>query len=129
MRKSTRKEGFTSIDEYIQNQDEEARKRLSQICKVIRDAAPQAEGKISYKMPAFFHKGRLVYFCAFKKHIGFYPASMTVFSRFRDQLKGFNQSGRGTIQFPYEADLPLGLIRKIVTFRVKENERREAGGQ
>jgi uncharacterized protein YdhG (YjbR/CyaY superfamily) len=129
MRKSTRKDGFMSIDEYIQSQDGEARKRLSQICKVIRDAAPQAEGKISYKMPAFFHKGRLVYFCTFKKHIGFYPASMTVFSRFRDELKGFKQSGRGTIQFPHDADLPLGLIKKIVTFRVKENDRREAAGQ
>ena len=120
------KDEVASIDEYIEGQGEEARKRLSQICKVIRDSAPRAEGRISYKMPAFFYKGRLVYFCAFKKHIGFYPASMTVFSTFRDELKGFKQSGRGTIQFPHDEDLPLGLIEKIVEFRVKENEKKEA---
>lgn len=123
------KSGFASIDEYIQGQDEKARKRLSQICKVISAAAPQAEGRISYRMPAFFYRGRLVYFCAFKKHIGFYPASMTVFSNFRDELKGFKQSGRGTIQFPHEAELPLGLIRKIVEFRIKENERKAIAGE
>jgi uncharacterized protein YdhG (YjbR/CyaY superfamily) len=123
------KSGFASIDEYLLSQDEEARKRLDLICKVIRDAAPNAEGRISYDMPAFFYKGRLVYFCAFKKHIGFYPASMTVFDTFRDELKGFKQSGRGTIQFPHSADLPLGLIKKIVEFRIKENERKEVAGK
>jgi len=128
MRKSTMKPGFASIDEYILSQDEEARKRLSAICKVIREAAPHAEGRISYNMPAFFYKGRLVYFCAFKKHIGFYPASMTVFDEFHDELKGFKQSGRGTIQFPYGLDLPLGLIRKIVRFRTKENDRKNREG-
>ena len=70
-----------------------------------------------------------MYFCAFKKHIGFYPASMTVFDEFRDELKGFKQSGRGTIQFPYSSNLPLGLIKKIVAFRVKENGRRETVGE
>ena len=123
------KSGFASIDEYILSQDEEARKRLNLICKVIREAAPNAEGRISYGMPAFYYKGRLVYFCAFKKHIGFDPASMTVFSRFRDELKRFKQSGRGTVQFPHDEDLPLGLIKKIVAFRVKENDRRETAGE
>jgi uncharacterized protein YdhG (YjbR/CyaY superfamily) len=129
MRKSTMKRSFVSIEEYVRSQDEEARKRLSQICKVIRDRAPKAEGRISYNMPAFFYRGRLVYFCAFKNHIGFYPASMTVFDEFRDELKGYQQSGRGTIQFPYDSDLPLGLIKKIVEFRVKENDRKATAGE
>jgi uncharacterized protein YdhG (YjbR/CyaY superfamily) len=119
------KSGFASIEEYLSSQDEEARKRLDAICRIIRKAAPRAEGRISYDMPAFFCNGRLVYFCAFKKHIGFYPASMTVFDEFRDELRGYKQSGRGTIQFPYDSDLPLGLIKKIVEFRIKENERKK----
>jgi uncharacterized protein YdhG (YjbR/CyaY superfamily) len=71
----------------------------------------------------------LVYFCAFKKHIGFYPASMTVFDKFHDELKEFKQSGRGTIQFPYSSDLPLGLIKQIVEFRIEENDRKESAGE
>ncbi len=113
---------LASIDEYIQVRQDEVRERLHSICHVIREAAPKAEGKISYDMPAFFYKGRLVYFGAFKDHIGFYPASMTVFSRFKHELKEFKQSGHGTIQFPHAMDLPVELIRKIVEFRVKENE-------
>jgi len=126
--KGPAKSGFTSIDAYLASQDEEARKRLNLICEIIRDAAPQAEGRISYDMPAFFYKGRLLYFCAFRKHIGFYPASMAVFDKFREELKGYKQSGRGTIQFPYRSDLPLGLIRKIVEFRIKENGAKELPG-
>ena len=62
--------GFTSLDEYLSSQDEEARKRLSLICEIIREAAPQAEDRIR----------------------GFYPASMTVFDKFHDELKGFKQA-------------------------------------
>jgi uncharacterized protein YdhG (YjbR/CyaY superfamily) len=113
---------FASIDEYIQKHPDEIRERLHLICKVIQDVAPSAEGKISYDMPAFFYKGRLVYFGAFKDHIGFYPASMKVFSQFKDELREFKQSGHGTIQFLHSVDLPVELIRKIVEFRTKENE-------
>ncbi|HUI72141.1 MAG TPA: DUF1801 domain-containing protein [Spirochaetia bacterium] len=120
--RSASKPQSTTIDEYLAAQDEEVRKRLDGICRIVRETAPKAEGRISYAMPAFFYNGRLVYFCAFKKHIGFYPASMTVFRKFKDELKGFKQSGRGTVQFPYAAPLPVGLIKKIVAFRVKENE-------
>lgn len=119
---------FASIDEYIAGQaDEEVKRRLELICKVIRDAEPSAEGRISYDMPAFFFKGKLLYFCAFKKHIGFYPASMTVFDKFRNELGEFKQSGRGTVQFPHASDLPLELIKKIVAFRIGENRQRAIG--
>jgi len=111
-----------SIDEYIQLRQDEVQERLRTICHAIREAAPTAQGKISYDMPAFFYKGRLVYFGAFKDHIGFYPASMKVFSRFKHELKEYRQSGRGTIQFPHSMDLPVELIKKIVEFRVKENK-------
>jgi hypothetical protein len=67
--------------------------------------------------------GRLVDFAAFKKHIGFYPASMTMFTEFRDELKPYKTSGKGTIriQFPCEDALPLDLIERIIAFRKSEN--------
>ncbi len=121
MRNEASRQPYASIDEYLAAQEGEVRERLAQICQIVRQEAPKAEGRISYGMPAFFFDGRLVYFCAFKKHIGFYPASMTVFKEFKDELKGFKQSGRGTVQFPHDAKLPTALIRKIVAFRVREN--------
>jgi uncharacterized protein YdhG (YjbR/CyaY superfamily) len=117
-------QNFTSIDRYITSFSGEIRTRLETICKFVQKIAPEAEGKISYNMPAYFLGGRLVYFCAFKKHIGFYPASMIVFRKFKDELKAFKQSGKGTIQFPYDEPLPVELIKKIILFRVKENMQR-----
>lgn len=113
---------FQSIEEYISSRPPAIRDRLSQIRRVVIEAAPQAEGRISYNMPAYFYNGRLVYFCAFKKHIGFYPASMSVFEAFRDELRDYKQSGRGTVQLPHDRVIPIALIKRIIEFRVKENE-------
>ena len=112
---------FGSIAEYVAGFSGEIRQRLETICKIIEDLAPAAEGKISYNMPAYFYPGRLVYFCAFKNHIGLYPASMAVFAAFKEELRPYKQSGRGTIQFQHGEPLPADLIRAIVEFRLKEN--------
>jgi len=80
-----------------------------------------AEGRMSYNMPAYFFNGSLVYFSAFKKHIGFYPASTLVFEAFHEGLAPYKQSGRGTVQFQHAQELPLELFRRIVAFRVREN--------
>jgi uncharacterized protein YdhG (YjbR/CyaY superfamily) len=116
-----KRQHFNSIDDYVASSSGEIKKRLETICKIVQEIAPGAEGKISYNMPAYFLGDRLVYFCAFKKHIGFYPASMVVFRKFRDELKKFKQSGKGTVQFPYDKPLPVELVKKIIQFRVKEN--------
>jgi uncharacterized protein YdhG (YjbR/CyaY superfamily) len=63
----------TSIDEYITAFSPEVQSILQRIRVTIKKAAPDAEETISYQMPAFTFKGHLVYFGAFKKHIGFYP--------------------------------------------------------
>jgi uncharacterized protein YdhG (YjbR/CyaY superfamily) len=85
----------------------------------IKKAAPDAEELISYKMPAFKQNGMLVYFAAFKKHIGFY-ATPTGHREFENELSVYKQ-GKGSVQFPIDKPMPLNLISKIVKFRVKEN--------
>ena len=112
---------FNTIDEYLNSVEQVIRERLQQICDIVSEIEPQAEAKISYNMPAYFYNGRLIYFCAFKNHIGFYPASMKVFSKFQNELKKYKQSGRGTVQVPHDKPFPTKLIRQIVEYRVKEN--------
>ncbi len=92
--------------------------------RTIHEAAPSAEEAISYKMPAFKLHGNLVYFAAFKSHIGFYPIP-TGIAKFEKELSVYKQ-GRGSVQFPNDQPLPLALIRKIVAFRVKENKAKAA---
>jgi uncharacterized protein YdhG (YjbR/CyaY superfamily) len=108
-----------NIDEYIAQFTADIQIKLKEIRALIRKAAPEAEEKISYQMPAFTLKGILVYFAAQTNHIGFYPTSSGI-RTFQKELAGY-KTGKGSIQFPTDKPLPLGLISKIVRFRVREN--------
>jgi len=110
---------FKNIDEYISIQTPEVQVLLEQMRITIKKAAPKAEEIISYNMPAFKYHGMLVYFAAFKNHIGFY-ATPTGHSEFKKELSVYKQ-GKGSVQFPLNKPLPLDLITDIVSFRVKEN--------
>ena len=112
-----------NIDEYIIAQREIVRSVLEKLRQTIRKAAPGAEEVISYQMPAFKFYGMLVYFAAWKNHIGFY-ATPIGHTAFKKELSVYKE-GKGSVQFPYNRPLPLALISRIVKFRVKENLKRE----
>ena len=114
------KGGFSSIDEYIATFPEDILARLEEVRAIIKAAAPQADEQISYQMPTFALNGKLVYFAAWKNHIGFYPASSRVPEAFKDELSGCKGT-KGTIKFPISEPLPVDLISRIVQFRVAEN--------
>ena len=115
----TVKTTFKDFDEYFSQQTPEVQILLEQMRQTIKKAAPEAEEVISYNMPAFKYYGMLVYFAAYKNHIGFY-ATPTGHSEFKEELSIYKQ-GKGSVQFPLTKPLPLDLITKIVKFRVKEN--------
>ena len=116
--KASKKE-FKTIDEYIATFPKNVQTILQEIRQAVRDAAPQAEEAISYQMPAFKLYGNLVYFAAFKNHIGFFPTS-SVMEVFKEEVKEY-KTGKGTLRFPMDKPMPLNLVKKIVKFRVKEN--------
>jgi uncharacterized protein YdhG (YjbR/CyaY superfamily) len=116
IRKKTRPK---TIAEYIAAAPADARKKLREIRACIRAAAPGAEETIKYGMPAFCYKRILVIFGAFKHHIGFYPTAAAM-KPFADELRKFKRA-RGSIQFPLDEPLPLGLIRKITALRVRNS--------
>lgn len=108
-----------SIDEYISQFPLEVQEVLKTLRKVIRDAAPDAEEKISWQMPTFTLHGNLVHFAAHKNHIGFYPSPSGI-ETFKQELSAF-KGAKGSVQFPLNKPLPYELISKIVKFRVAEN--------
>ena len=90
----------------------------------IRSAVPpEAIETISYRIPAFKHKGVLVWFAAFSEHCSLFPTA-SVIDAFRNELKGFRTS-KGTIHFPLDKPLPVALIKKLVKARVAQNESRK----
>lgn len=110
------------VGEYISGCAKEIQPLLNEIRKAISETAPDAVEKISYKMPTYYLKGNLVHFAAQSRHIGFYPAPSGI-EAFKEELKDYKTS-KGAIQFPYDKPLPIGLIKKIVKFRVDENIRK-----
>lgn len=114
-----------SIDAYIAGFPEETRALLEQVRLTIQKAAPKAKEVISYGMPAFKQNGVLVYFAAYEKHIGFYPTASGIKS-FEKEIAAYKWS-KGAVQFPIDKRMPLGLITKIVKFRVKEDLEKKKG--
>jgi uncharacterized protein YdhG (YjbR/CyaY superfamily) len=119
------KGGFRSIDEYIGTFPEDIQALLEAVRATIKAAAPDAQETISYQMPTFVLNGHLVYFAAWKNHIGLYPASGGVPEAFKDELAKYERT-KGTIKFPISQPLPLDLISRIVQFRVSGNLNRAA---
>lgn len=114
------KKPFKTIDEYIRTFPKDVQTILEKMRKTIREAAPGAVETISYQMPTFKLNGKgLVYFAAFKNHIGFYPIPSGV-EAFEKELSPYKQ-GKGSVQFPIDQPVPYDLVRRIVTFRVNEN--------
>ena len=106
-----------SVDDYIQSMPQEVQPLLNKIRETIKMEAPQAVESISYGMPAYKQNGKpLVYFAAFKNHIGFY-ATPSGHSEFAAELAKYKQ-GKGSVQFPLNQPMPYDLIRRIVEFRV-----------
>lgn len=109
-----------TIDEYISGFPVNIQDKLIKLKTTVKKAAPEAEEKISYGMPAFTFGGMmLLYFAAHKNHIGLYPYT-TAIQAFKEELLPF-KTAKGSIQFPHEKPLPLNLISQIVSFRVEEN--------
>ena len=110
---------FKSVEEYFAAVPESTKNILEAVRKAIKTAAPQASEVISYNMPAIKMQGVLVYYAAYKEHIGFYPTASPI-QIFKDDLSQYKWS-KGAIQFPIGEPMPLDLISKIVKFRVQED--------
>lgn len=109
---------FMSIDEYHASFPPAVRAMLDVLRQTIREAAPEAEEVISYNMPAFRQQRVLVYYAAYKNHIGLYPLP-AMLDRVSSELSSYKTS-KGAIQFPLDRKIPVSLVKKIVKFRLKE---------
>lgn len=112
------------IDEYIASCSPEVRAILERIRSTIRSAAPDARETISYRIPAFTLHGTLVYFAAFRNHIGFYPP-VRGDARLEKAVAPY-AGAKGNLKFPLDRPIPYTLIERIVEHRVKQNRARAA---
>jgi uncharacterized protein YdhG (YjbR/CyaY superfamily) len=106
-----------TIDDYIAASAPESQAILRKIRETVKAAAPQATETISYRMPAFKLNGMLIYFAAFKRHIGLFPPVRGDASLLR-AVKPY-AGPKGNLQLPLDKPMPYALIRRIVKARVR----------
>jgi len=115
------------INQYIAAFPPAVRAKLRAIRGAIRKAAPQAKEAIKYQMPTFTQHGNLVHFAAYQHHIGFYPAPRAL-EQFKEELSAYEGS-KGAVRFPLDKPVPVGLIGRIVKFRVQQDRERAAASK
>jgi uncharacterized protein YdhG (YjbR/CyaY superfamily) len=117
----------TSVEDYLAALPEEPRAALEKIRMTIRAAAPDATEAISYAMPAFRYRGRLlVSYAAFTHHCSLFPASGAVIEALGDELRPY-LAGKATIRFPLDRPIPAALVAKVVKVRIEEDAARGRG--
>lgn len=106
-----------SVDSYIASFPESIREAIEQVRTAILEAVPDAEESISYAMPTFKKGGLLAHFAGYAKHVGLYPGPVAI-SMFADDIAKYKHA-KGSVQFPLSEPMPVDLVKKIVTFRLK----------
>jgi uncharacterized protein YdhG (YjbR/CyaY superfamily) len=112
-----------TIDEYIAMFPPDIQAILEKIRATVAKALPKAREKISYRIPAFWLDGDIIYFAAFKKHIGLYPPVRD--SKLKQEVARY-AGPKGNLQFPLTERIPYTLISRIAKARAKENAARIA---
>lgn len=108
-----------TIDEYIARCPDEVQVILEKIRAIVAAVAPDAQERISYRMPAFWQQGILIYFAAFKSHIGIYPpfSGDAKLERALARYRG----PKGNLKFPLDEPVPYQLIRRLVRRKLEQN--------
>lgn len=108
------------VDEYLANLDEPKRTTLQELRKTIHSIVPNAEEGISYGMPAYRLRGKVIAgFAAFKNHLSYLPHSGSVFAEIPDDVAGYVTS-KGALQFSIERPLPKALVKKLIAIRLRQ---------
>jgi uncharacterized protein YdhG (YjbR/CyaY superfamily) len=118
---------FKNIDDYLAAFPKEVGQKLQIIREIVHKIAPEAVEVINYNMPAFKLDGILVYFAAYKNHIGLYPGASSILF-FSKDLAG-HKTSKGTVQFPLDKKIPVSLVRRIVKYRVREKLAKQKQGK
>lgn len=99
-----------TVDDYIERFPVETQKILQKLRAISKKVIPNMEEKISYGVPTMTYNGKyVVYFAAYKNHIGVYP----VLTKSTKELEKY-RTGKGTYQFPLDKPIPYDIFEKVV---------------
>jgi uncharacterized protein YdhG (YjbR/CyaY superfamily) len=110
----------SKVREYIAELPPESRKAVKRLRDAIRAAAPRATEAFSYGIPGFRMDGQmLMWYAGWKRHASIYPMTAAVRRAHAKDLAAYEMA-RGTLRFPLDETLPIGLVRRLVRTRLAE---------
>lgn len=116
-------EAGVEVDDYISQFPNEVQVILQKIRSLARKAAPNAVELISYRMPALRINGILIYYAAFKSHIGLFPP-VSGDPSLETAIAPY-AGPKGNLKFPFNKPIPYKLIERIVKLRVQQDRDRK----
>jgi uncharacterized protein YdhG (YjbR/CyaY superfamily) len=114
-----------TVDEYILGFSADVQAVLGKVREIVRSAAPEAREIISYGMPALRQKGVLVYYAAFKNHLGFYPPIKG--DPDLERAAAPYAGEKGNLRFPFSKPIPFELIHQLTALRAQQDRAKSAG--
>jgi uncharacterized protein YdhG (YjbR/CyaY superfamily) len=112
------------IDDYLSDLAEPKRSTLQSLRRTILEIVPEAEEIISYRVPAFRVRGKMIAgFAAFKDHLSYVPFSGSVLGVLADELEGYTMT-KSSLHFPLDQHLPKALVEKLIAVRLADADRR-----
>jgi uncharacterized protein YdhG (YjbR/CyaY superfamily) len=115
------KTNYKSVDQYIASQPKAVQALLDRVRNTMRRAVPGGQEAISYRIPVYKLDGRPVfYFAGWKAHYSLYPSTRGLVEEFKDELAPYEVNDKGTMRFPLDKPVPVGLIGRMAKFRVRE---------
>jgi uncharacterized protein YdhG (YjbR/CyaY superfamily) len=108
------------ITAYVDALDEPKRTTLQKLREMILDVIPEAEQGLSYQVPAFRLRGKVVAgFAAFQNHLSYLPFSGSVFPELREDLVAYSKS-KGALRFAIDEPLPKEIVEKLIKVRISQ---------
>lgn len=110
----------TSHEAYLQTLNPDQQEILRHLRTLIRESVPEGEECISYSLPAFRYRGKiLIGYGASAQHCALYLFSSLILPQFKSELEGFDVS-KGTLRFQPESPPSKSLVQALIQAKIQE---------
>jgi|CZKU01.1.fsa_nt_gi uncharacterized protein YdhG (YjbR/CyaY superfamily) len=107
-----------AIDEYLEDVNPKSRALLQKLRKTIHALVPEVEECISYGMPAFRYRGKIIAgFQATSAGCSYYPFSGMTLKTLAGDIEGYSKT-KSALHFGPDKPLPASLVRKLLQARI-----------
>ena len=116
------------LEDYYAQLPSHAAPHLTALRELCRKGLPKTEEALQWNNPAFLKNGvRLLMIQSYKQHCSLrFPTRQFSSQREAVEAAGY-EAGEGFIKLPYDRELPVALLKRLIKARLDEYESTGAG--